>query len=389
MKKRIVIAVLCAALLVLLLPQTSSGADDRLSFLAVNDYLPPELINALVVYGGVTYIPSSIFTNYTLGIYYSYFPSKSTAYVYNESKQLFFELTTGRTYDGNDNEYETTGILWGGAVYLPLDFLATYFGRFTYRVVGSNSYGSILRIKSGDEALTDDEFFRAAEPSMRRYYQNRRAQTTPTPTLPPTASPVPTAMPTPTPAPTPTPTEKPTRKGDTVLLGLEGLPSAGTLELLRRQGVTATFFLRADEIRSSPDRVRQLACAGYPLGVSGADAAACEEAASLLWETARVRTVLAAMPGDPAATEGLAAFPSAPEDAETPEDADATNADAQDTAYAVTSKLEASQGDQMILFPSGGEDAEALEILLYYIADLDFAVRAVRETDCGRTPILP
>lgn len=372
LKKRIAVAALCALLFVLLLPTSPASADDRLSFLAVNDYLPPELINAAATYGGVTYVPSTIFSNYSLGVYYSYFPSNSTAYVYNESGQLFFEVATGRTYDGNDNEYNAPAILWGGAVYLPLDFLANYFGRFTYRVIGSNAYGSILRIKNGDEVLTDEEFFRAAESLMRRYYANRQALVTPTPSVMPRHTPTPSA-----PA-TPAPTEKPSRKGDTVALGLDGLPSADALELLRLQGVQACFFLSAEEIRSSPDTVREIACTGHRLGVSGEDAAACEEAALLLWETARVRTVMAALPPGTAGAERFALFPSA-----------RTPTNAKDTALAVTSKLETTKGDQLILFPIDGEDITALHTLLFYIADLEFDVAAIRATDSGKTPIIP
>ena len=378
MKKRIVLIALCVLLLALLLPNVAVNADDRLNFLAVNDYLPPEYINAVVVYGGVTYVPSSIFVYYNLGVYYSYFPSNSTAYVYNERGQLFFELPTGRTYDGNETEYSAPAILWGGAVYLPLDFLANYFGCFTYRVIGSNAYGSILRVSNGTEALSDEEFFNAAKASMRRYYAKYKSEATPTPTASPTHAPTPG----PTAPPTPTPTEKPTRKDDTILLGIDGLPSAAALELLFRQGVRVCFFLNDDEIRSSPDLVRRLACTGHTLGASGTDAAACERAAALLWEAARVRTVLATMPEDAGRPQTLSAFPSA-------RSAPDTEADAQDVAYSVTSQLEASKGDQMIIFPAGGEDAEALRILLYYIEDLDFKVAAIRETDSGRTPILP
>ena len=376
MKKRIVIVAMCALLLLLLLPDAPASADDRLSFLAVNDYLPPEYINTVVTYGGATYVPSTVFTYYDLGVYYSYFASNSTAYVYNESGQLFLELPTGKTYDGNEMQYDAPAILWGGAVYLPLDFLANYFGCFTYRVIGSNAYGSILRISNGTEALTDEEFFSAAEASMRRYYQKRKTEATPTPT------PVSRPTPTPTAPPTPTPTEKPTRKGDTILLGLDGLPSAAALELLLRQGVKASVFLSADEIRGDPDTVRQIACTGHTLGVSGADAAACEQAVELLWEACRVRTALAALPEDAEQPQTMAAFPSVRSDPE------AEN-DAQDIAYAVTSKLEASKGDQTVLFPAGGEDTEALQILLYYIADMDYKVTSIRATDSGRTPITP
>ena len=368
-KKRIVIVALCVLLLAALIPGEAVKADDGLSFLAINDYLPPELINVVVSYGGLTYVPSYIFNSYSLGIYYTYYATKSTAYVYNAHNQIFFELPTGRTYDGSENEYDAPAILWGGVVYLPLNFLINYFGTFTSRVIGSNAYGSILRLSSGSVALTDDEFFRAAEASMRRIYLKRQTEATPAPTTAPK------------PTPTPAPTEKPTREGDAVALGLAGMPTEETMELLRRQNVRACVFLSAEEIRSDPDMVRRLACEGYPLGVRSPDGAAdaCGEAAALLWETARVRTILAVTAEDAAAPEGMVVFRAAQE-TETPD---------QDAAYAVTSRLENSKGDQLLIFPDGGGDADALQMVLYYLADLEFTVTPIRETDGEKAPITP
>lgn len=376
MKKRICIVLLCALLLVALFPLATARADDGLSFLAVNDYLPPELINVLASYGGATYVPCWLFTNYSLGVYYSYFSSNSTAYLYNANTQIFFELPTGKTYDSNDVQYSAPAIMWGGTVYLPLSFVCNAFGTFTYRMIGSNEYGSILRISNGSEALTDDEFFRAAQNAMRRYYQSRKTEATPTPV--PTLTPTPV----PTPVPTPTPTEKPTREGDTVRLGLFGLPTAATLELLRRQNVDACFFVSAEEIRSNADMIRRIACEGFSLGVSGPDGsgAGCEEAAALLWEAARVRTILAVMSEASAKPDGMVVFPAvAPE----------TDVSAQEAAYTVTSALDATVGDQTVIFPTGGEDLTGLRILFYYFRDMKFTVSAIREIDGGGTPVMP
>ena len=378
MKKRICIVLLCALLLTAIIPLATVRADDGLSFLAVNDYLPPELINVLASYGGATYVPCWLFTNYSLGVYYSYFSSNSTAYLYNANTQVFFELPTGKTYDSNDVQYSAPAIMWGGTVYLPLSFVCSAFGTFSYRMIGSNEYGSILRITNGSEVLTDDEFFRAAVGTMRRFYQSQKTEATPTPTPVPTLAPTPV----PTPVPTPTPTEKPTREGDTVRLGLIGLPTAATLELLRRQNVDACFFVSAEEIRSNTDMIRRIACEGFSLGVSSPDGsrADCEEAAALLWEAARVRTILAVMPETAAQPDGMVVFPAgAPE----------TDVSAQETAYAVTSTLDTTVGDQTVIFPTGGEDQTALRILFYYLRDLKFTVSAIRETDGGGTPIMP
>ena len=375
MKKRLITVILCALLLVSLFPDEARG--DGLNFIAVNDYLPPELINVIAYYGGVAYVPSWLFTNYGLGVYYSFFSSSSTAYLFNSNSQLFFELSTGKTYDSNDTQYAAPAIMWGGTVYLPLGFVNSYFGGFSYRVIGSNEYGSILRITTGSEVLTDEEFFRAAGAAMRRYYTAWVAETTTTSTAKPTA----TAKPTET--PTPTPTEKPSREGDTVHLGLDGLPTEATLELLRRQRIRACFFLSSEEIRDNPDMVRRIACEGHVLGTSSSegDVGASAEAAALLWETARVRTILTATQEGAVQPDGMVTFPSARSEA---------GEDAQAAAYSVTSQLELRAGDQTVIFPASSEDADAaLSVVLRYLRELDFTVTTIRETDGGGTPIIP
>ena len=381
MKKRVLSVILSVLLLAALIPGASVGADDGLSFIAVNDTLPPELINALVYYGGMAYIPAWLLTGYSLGVKYSYIANNSTAYLYNNSTQVFMELSTGKTYDSKDNEYAASAIMWGGTVYLPLDFIVSYFGTFTYRVIGSNEYGSILRIRNGNELVSDEDFFRAATAAMRRFYESWKKETAPTATPAPTAPVVPSASPAPS---TPEPTEKPTREDDTIRLGLCGLPTEATLELLRRQNTEACFFLSAEEIRSDPDMVRRLACEGYLLGVScpeGAEAD-CGEAAALLWETARVCAVLAATAEGAEAPENMVVYPAPQWDPE-------ADKAAQKTAYSVTSQLDVRTGDQTLIFPTGGEDPEALRLLLYYLNDLEFSVIPIRETDAVGLPIVP
>ncbi len=365
---------LCALLLCAVAPRDEVRADDGLSFLAVNDLLPPELINVAVSYGGVTYVPCWLFTNYGLGLYYSFMTSNSTAYLSTPARQLYFELSSGRTYDNDDNEYAAPAIMWGGTVYFPLEFVSGYYGTFSCRMIGGNEYGSVLRIYTGAEVLSDEMFFSSAQSAMRRYYQAWHKGTA-----------APTETPTPPPEPDPVkPTEKPSREGDVVKLGLDGLPSGETLELLRRRGIRATFFLSAAEIGDNPDLVRRLACEGYTLGISNrrGKTSECEAVAELLWETARVSTILAAVPTDDVLPEDMVSFPSVrlgPDD----------ERDAEDLAYSVTGKLELRAGDQTLIFPTDAGDGASLRILLDYLAEMEFSVSDVRETDGGGTPIIP
>ena len=370
MKRRILALALCVALMLLLLPGDAGIAANALTFISVNDSLPPDLINVTVYYGGAIYVPYWLFTNYNFGISYSYFSSGSTAYLFNSKNQIFFELATGKTYNSNDDQYNAPAILWGGTVYLPLGFVCGMFGGFTYRTIGQNEYGTILRITTGSEMLGDDEFFKAATAAMKRYYEAYNETTAP---------PVQTS-----PAPPPEPTQNlQPREGDAVRLGLEGMPTTEVLELLQQEGLICCFFLRAEEIRSAPDMVRRLACSGQILGISCPDGTeeTLNETAALLWETARVHTILCTMPDGSAVPDGLAVFPCTRPEMSADE--------RRESAYTVTHELEMRSGDLSMIFPSGDEDTAALKMLLYYFSDQGFTVEPLREMNCGETPIMP
>lgn len=365
MKKRILALALCAVLLAAPFGLGTATAASPLSLIAINDTLPPDLINVMVYYGGAVYVPYWLLTGYGFGINYSYFANSSTAYLYNGVNQIFFELTSGKTYNSNDVEFAAPAIMWSGTVYLPLDFVCSAFGGLSFRTIGQNEYGSILRITTGVEVLSDDEFFRAAQGAMKRYYQAYNTAEPPEPTA--TAEPEPT---------------DPPREGDAVRLGLEGMPTAEMLELLRQQGVTVCFFLRAEEIAADPDMVRRIACTGHTLGCSCPEGGeeAQRETAALLWETARVRTILYTMPEGSVQLDGAVVFPSAR--------TDLTANELRESMYIVTSELEIRNGDQTIIFPSGDGDITALQMLLYYFDDQGFTVVPLREPDGGDTPIV-
>ena len=201
---------------------------------------------------------------------------------------------------------------------------------------------------------------------MRRYYQAYNTAETPEPTRP--AEPDPTVQP---------------REGDAVRLGLEGIPTAEVLELLRQEGITATFFLRAEEIEADPDMVRRIACTGHSLGACcpEGDVETQERTAALLWETARVRTILFTLPEGSVLTDGAVAFAGAGT-GWTPETL-------RESVYSVTSELEIRSGDQTLIFPIVDGDVASLKMLLYYCDDQGFTVVPLREIDGGDTPILP
>ena len=361
MTKRIAAVLLCAAVLFLMLP-AAGLADGALSFIAVDDQLPADLINTPAYSGGTVYVPAWLFTSYGIGLSYRYDAANSLVSFTAGDRQLFFSLATGRTYDADNYQYTAPALVLGGTVYVPLSFMCAFFGGFSYSNVGGNEYGTVLRIHTGREVLTDEEFLRLATPAMQRYYEAYNPGGDE-----PAPSPVPTG-----PAET-----GPAHEGDTVRLGLRGLPGSGVPDLLDTLEMGACFFLTADEIRSDPDMVRRLACEGFGLGAACPEGTEAEfaEAAALLWEVARTPAVMALLPEGAAVPPGAAAvFSSAGED---------PGSDRMAEVSAVTAALDAASGDTVLLFPCDAENETAFSVLAYFMRDQGFTVSALRAPDAA------
>lgn len=283
MKKRLFCIVLAAALALLLLSGAPAAADEKLDFIAINDMLPPELINAAISYGGLTYVPYYTFSNYSLGVSYNYFNSSSTAYLYTRERQIYFELTSGRTYDGDGNQYTAHAILRSGVVYLPLSLMCRFFDHISYSYIAGNEYGSILRITTGDVVLSDAEFLQAAKTLMRSYYTDYNNQ----PAVTETPDPVRVT-------PLPSPTAE-THEGEHLTISFSGAPTAETLDTLERYGVKSCFFLSEEDIIADPDALRRALGAGHTLGIRcGASPEEFAAVSALLFEAAKEATILIA-----------------------------------------------------------------------------------------------
>ena len=402
MKKCIIALLLCAVLLSVLLTGVFAAADEKLTFISINDTLPPELINCVVTQNGLTYVPYYVFSNTTYGlsrpsygfsITYIYFSSASTAYLASGTKQLFFELNSGDTYDGDDNHYSASAIFRNGTVYLPLSLMYRFFGGFSYSNIAGNEYGSILRLTTDAVVLTDTEFLRAARNTMRTSYQAYMAENTPdpTPTPTPTPAPTPTAAPTPTPVPTPTPavtatpvpTQEPvTHEGERVLLSFAGLPTERILNTLSRSRLTGCFYLTAEDVRSDPDMVRRMLGEGHSVGVWCSEDLAAEYAAvsELLFEAARARTIQVSAPAAYAETCRAQAAEldlvwRGAEFSTAEEDGGAV------PFYSVTAWLGEITRDHALLLGCDAANAQLLSQLLPYLISQKYEIISLRETD--------
>lgn len=361
---------LCLCVLLLLLPPLESSAEG-LSFISVNDLLPSELVGCLYSYGDILYVPYTVFTGYGLGIYYSYFSESSTAYFYTLDKQLFFSISDGKTFDADDYYYSVPAILRNGVVYLPVSLMCSYFG-FSYSYIAGSPYGSVLRIKNGAQVLTDTEFIRAAKSVMQSHYDAYNTA------QPPAATPAPT--PVPTPAKTPGP-ENNGREELSVSLSFIGPPSAALLDTLDSYGVTGCFFLTAEDVLSDPDMIRRAAGEGHALGVYCREDAAAEyeETAALIFEAARVKTVLVTASAEYAA--GCMADAEALGLVCRQRGLDAVFAPGDTvSAYYATSELEARQTGADIFMDSASAE-HTLPILLEYLARSRYSVLLLREIE--------
>ena len=395
MRKKIMAAAACLLLLLLLLPP-SAIAEDKPIFISIDDeLLPYDPAYSVVVSDGVYYVPWYIFPNYGFSISYSYFASASTAYLYSGGQQLFFDMVTGDTFDGNDNHYTVSAIWHNNVVYLPLNLMQYFFGGFTYSISG-NEYGSILRISTDAAILSDEEFLQAAKTAMRTYYlasfSSYIPQTVEPVPEPPSPTPAATATPTviaptaetpipspePSPAPSPEVAEEPrplSHAGERIRLALVGLPTERVLNILAQTGIRTCFFLTAEEIRQDPDLVRRIGGEGHSIGIfcGEEDPRGDWEAGNeLLFEAARLRTLLVASPS--AAAEACLAMAEAEElvyCGSVPEGVEAMGSAA----------LAELAGSQTLLMPCSGGLAQSTTALIRYLYVQQYQVSGPRETD--------
>ena len=257
-------------LLIALMPCAAFAADSAICFVAINDDLLT-LDYQAYSQGGQYYVPSSVFSR--LRIYSSYHSEVSTAVLTSSSRQMFFNISTGETYDDADNYYSTSAIMLGSTVYVPVDFVCRQFG-LSWSYIRGSGYGDVCRITDGSQALSDSMFISAARPLMATRYREYTGSTV----------------------------EPGTDSGNVmdadsvIFLSFQGAPSAETLNVLDSYGVKATFFVTADDILASPNLIRRAIGQGHNIGAlcSVDPGEEYSEFLDALWQCAHFVTVLVA-----------------------------------------------------------------------------------------------
>lgn len=252
---------------------------DDVCFVAVNDQLPPELGFASYSAGSL-YVPYESFSSF--GIYYTLYTNAagSVIGIYTSNKQFYFDLTTGETTDAYDKVYSASGAMIGGHPYVPVAFVCGEFG-LSWSYIPGTGNGDICRIKDSRVVLDDSMFISAADQVM----ANRRSEYV-------------SGM-----GGADFGNAGTDNRGDrnSVYLSFMGLPSDELIERLKNCSVKATFFVDENDVLSNPDLIRRICGEGHGIGVkcSGSPAEEYARTSELIFEAARVKTVLVA----PAAPE--------------------------------------------------------------------------------------
>jgi len=350
----------CILVLLLVAPfvVTASADSSGLCFTATNDHLL-ELSSMTAFVGGVSYVPAKVF--FTYGVYYNYFEAESTATLYNSSKQIYFDLTNGNSYDSYNTPYSVSAVFKYGQVYVPADWVCRYFG-LGYSYISGTGYGDVLRLKNGGEVLSDSQFLDAATTTMRNRYNDYYGNSDPV-----------------LPSVSPSQLQPSATNGTaSVSLCFIGLPSGKTLDSLDNYSVKVCFFVTAEEASGSPDTIRRICGSGHSIGIycTTSPESECGAAADVIFEAAQVRPILVSSPAaifqsssDYADSNGYAYFKPA---IELPA---STN-----NSLGITSKLDGIRGYTSISVPISKSTETYLPYILQYVANKHITVTPLLET---------
>ena len=355
--KRRIIAVLLVLLIIAPLTVSVSADNSGLCFTATNDTLLD--LGSMAAYsGGLLYVPSRVFSTY--GVYSNYFESNSTALLYNSSKQIFFELSTGNSYDSSGTYYSVSAIYKNGQVYVPVAWVCSYFG-LSYSYISGSGYGDIVRIRNGMEVLTDTQFLDAATSLMKSRYNEYYGTNTPA---------------TPTPS-QPKPDESPNDTAN-VQLCFIGLPSEKALDSLDTYAaIKVCFFVTADEALNAPDTIRRIYGSGHSIGIYCKNSPESEitSASDAIFEAVQVRPILLTSPTS--ISKACSEYASANGYAYYRQKISFTDSK---SVKDITSKIESTKGYVSLCITLGDKMNKNLPSILQFLASKHISVLPLLET---------
>ncbi len=267
MKKRLT-ALLCllAAFVALALPWTqAAGTYDGIYLVGVNDSVLLRLITAdqmPVRRSGTIYVPYSILDNKDLGLSYALNRTGGTFTIFNRRQSLIFQLSGSGSVDREGNEQDGRIITRNGVVFIPLRFVASYFGLTYsfYNLVLPDGTVPIARVCTEQASMSDAQFgASAAQLVAAPLSQYLASQATPAPSANP---PRPSAAPSPSPSARPDPCD--------ICFAVACTDGSGFSQLLdafEGAHLSALFLFSPDDLLQRDDDVRAAAAAGHQIGL--------------------------------------------------------------------------------------------------------------------------
>jgi len=310
--KRRIFALLCALVLLLgALPalRAQASSNTTVYLLAANDKfcdLPGGVLPVAV--SGTIYVPYTVFdkdaTGVDLGVYYGLKQEQGTILsLYSMGGNLTFWVTMGLCEDGHGNAMSFRALVRNGIPYVPAAEVCKFFG-LQYSFLPTTDRGTLIRITSSPNTLSDALFLSSARDSMLYRYNNilqgREPQATPEPSTTPTPA---------TPSSTPAPGQS-DRSNVRVYLAVNASQYEGDLAALFPTGTRVLFLFTPDSLPARAGQVRGAVAAGHSVGllVDGTLEEAQEELRrgnQLLGHIARVQTRMVSAPAG--LTESLTA----------------------------------------------------------------------------------
>lgn len=307
-KGALALAVCAAVLLGVAVP--AAGASGTVYLMAVNErVLPTTAENMPTVMGGVLYVPYTILssrnTGINLGVNTLYSSTRRTVLVSNGQMGVVFDLQNNTAQDLQDNPVPVRAMVRNSMVFLPIDWLCSYFGTISCSRVRT-PYGILVRVTNGAVVLRDLDFVDAADSQLA---DSLRGYLATVETAPPESQ---TSAPTSGPTPSAEPSDPPIQAE--VLLALRwGEQGAEQARLLENRGERALFLFTCQDLRADDDGVRRVVAAGHTVGLAltGETLEDCltqaEEGRQLLAAIARYRPLVASADDlDGAGREALA-----------------------------------------------------------------------------------
>lgn len=268
MRKRLLSLAFCAAVLVTLLVIPAAGTTN-LAFIAVNDTIPQTLSGSeLPIYAnGAVYVPYTVFSN--VDIYPIYSASTNTISLTGRSGRLTYDLINGTVNDETNTTQSIPAVIRNGVIFVPVTFTANHFG-LQCSLLNSQSGYLVVRFTTGAQVYDDGLFITKAEnliayrvEQFEAFQKEPEQPEEPAVSKPSTGGGDTTTMTKPT-----DPTEE-EEEPATVYLAITGASTMGdALTLLQQESLPAVFFFTEEELLEQPELARQVAVAGYGIGVT-------------------------------------------------------------------------------------------------------------------------